>query len=332
MSDINIGIDLGGSHVAIGVVDNKGQILEQFEKDFTIEEKKNVLPVAIRYIVDTLRELKQNYDFLEFGLGMAGAISDGVIWRSVNLGVENYDIKTELENRTGLSVHIKNDAKCAALAEYKYGDLKEYNNIVFLTLGTGIGGAYIYHGSLMQSDYREGYELGHMIIKAGGKKCRCGKNGCFETYGGILAFKNKVISRLNLSHNIPGPELRDIMDKTIDKITDIIDEYVSDLAIGISNLINIFEPDCIVKSGDIKSFIFCTFSCTVSLFLAVGDVVSKEILQGWFSTISSSICLVCFVSSSRILLSSYTEQVPLYRLSICFLAELKTLILTTSIF
>lgn len=249
MSDINIGIDLGGSHVAIGVVDNKGQILEQFEKDFTIEEKKNVLPVAIRYIVDTLRELKQNYDFLEFGLGMAGAISDGVILRSVNLGVENYYIKTELENRTGLSVHIKNDAKCAALAEYKYGDLKEYNNIVFLTLGTGIGGAYIYHGSLMQSDYREGYELGHMIIKAGGKKCRCGKNGCFETYGGILAFKNKVISRLNLSHNIPGPELRDIMDKTIDKITDIIDEYVSDLAIGISNLINIFEPDCIVIGG-----------------------------------------------------------------------------------
>ena len=249
MSDINIGIDLGGSHVAIGVVDNKGQILEQFEKDFTIEEKKNVLPVAIRYIVDTLRELKQNYDFLEFGLGMAGAISDGVILRSVNLGVENYDIKTELENRTGLSVHIKNDAKCAALAEYKYGDLKEYNNIVFLTLGTGIGGAYIYHGSLMQSDYREGYELGHMIIKTGGKKCRCGKNGCFETYGGILAFKNKVISRLNLSHNIPGPELRDIMDKTIDKITDIIDEYLSDLAIGISNLINIFEPDCIVIGG-----------------------------------------------------------------------------------
>ena len=101
----------------------------------------------------------------------------------------------------------------------------------------------------MQSDYREGYELGHMIIKTGGKKCRCGKNGCFETYGGILAFKNKVISRLNLSHNIPGPELRDIMDKTIDKITDIIDEYLSDLAIGISNLINIFEPDCIVIGG-----------------------------------------------------------------------------------
>ena len=202
MKDIKVGIDLGGSHVAIGIVNNEGIILKQFEKDFTVKEKENVLPVAIKYIVDTIKELKQQYDFLEFGLGMAGAIQNGVILRSVNLGVENYDIKTELENKTGLSVHIKNDAKCAALAEYKYGDIKEYNNIIFLTLGTGIGGAFIYQGTLMQSDCAEGYELGHMIIKSDGLMCRCGKKGCFETYGGILAFKNKVINRLNLSHDI----------------------------------------------------------------------------------------------------------------------------------
>ncbi len=249
MKDINVGIDLGGSHVAIGVVNNEGEILEQYEKDFTTKEKENVLPVAIRYIVDTIRELKQKYELLEFGIGMAGAIRNGVILRSVNLGAENYDIKTELENKTGLSVHIKNDAKCAAIAEYKYGDIKNYNNIIFLTLGTGIGGAYIYHGSLMQSDIAEGYELGHIIIKENGLPCRCGKKGCFETYGGILAFKNKVIERLNISRDIPGPELRKKIDNSIDEILDIIDEYISDLAIGISNLINIFEPDCIVLGG-----------------------------------------------------------------------------------
>ena len=254
MSNISVGIDLGGSHVAIGVVDGEGKILEQFEKDFTVKEKENVLPVAVRFIVDTLRELKQRYDLLEFGLGMAGAISDGVILRSVNLGVENYDIKTELESKTGLSVHIKNDAKCVALAEYRYGDIKEFNNIVFLTLGTGIGGAVIYHGTLMHSDCTEGYELGHMIIKAGGLTCRCGKKGCFETYGSILAFKNKVIERLNLSHDIPGPELRERMDDSIDKIQDIIEEYIGDLAIGISNLINIFEPDCIVIGGGFSRY------------------------------------------------------------------------------
>lgn len=250
MEDIKVGIDLGGSHVAIGVVDNLGNILEQYEKDFTVKEKENVLQVAIDFIVNNIEKLKQKYNFLEFGVGMAGSISNGVILRSVNLGIENYDIKKELEIKTGLSVHIKNDAKCAAIAEYKYGDIKQYNNIVFLTLGTGIGGAFISHGTLVKSDQAEGYEFGHVIIKADDKlMCRCGKNGCFELYGGILVFKNKVIERLHLSYDIPGPELREIMDKSIDKISDIIDEYIKDLSIGISNLINIFEPDCIVIGG-----------------------------------------------------------------------------------
>lgn len=249
MKGINVGIDLGGSHVAVGIVNNDGEILEQFEKDFTIKEKENVLKVAIDFIVEKINEIKQKYEIYEFGIGMAGSISNGIILKSVNLGVENYDLKTELEEKTGLSVHIKNDAKCAGMAEYKYGNIKEYNNIIFLTLGTGIGGAHIYHGTLMQGSYAEGYEYGHIIIKENGLKCRCGKNGCFETYGSILAFKNKVIKRLNLSYDIPGPELRKIMNDSMNQISDIIEEYVQDLAIGISNLINIFEPDCIAIGG-----------------------------------------------------------------------------------
>ena len=246
---VNVGVDLGGSHVAIGVVDYEGRIIEQFEKDFSVEEKRDVLNVAINYIVDAVNCLKKKYMLDEFGVGMAGTIQNGVVLRSVNLGVRNFDLKNELENRTGLTVFVKNDAKCAALAEYRFGDIKEFNNIIFLTLGTGIGGAFIYNGKLMYSNCAEGYELGHMIIKAGGLKCRCGKNGCFETYGGILAFKNKVIDRFHLSHDIPGPELREFMNFSMDSIRDIIDEYVDDLAIGISNLINIFEPDCVVIGG-----------------------------------------------------------------------------------
>ncbi len=248
-NQVDVGVDLGGSHVAIGVVDYEGRIIEQFEKDFSVEEKRDVLNVAINYIVNVVNCLKKKYMLDEFGVGMAGTIQNGVVLKSVNLGVRNFDLKTELENRTGLTVFVKNDAKCAALAEYRFGDIKEFNNIIFLTLGTGIGGAFIYNGKLMYSNCAEGYELGHMIIKAGGLKCRCGKNGCFETYGGILAFKNKVIDRFHLSHDIPGPELREFMNFSMDSIRDIIDEYVDDLAIGISNLINIFEPDCVVIGG-----------------------------------------------------------------------------------
>lgn len=245
----NIGIDLGGSHVAIGVVDAEGKIIEHFEKDFTVEEKKNLINVAIEYIVQIVNELKQKYQFKKVGLGMAGAISNGVILRSVNLGVENFDIKRVLEDKLKLKVKVKNDAKCACIAEYKYGEINKYKNVLFMTLGTGIGGAYIYHGKLMEGSFFEGLEFGHMIIKAGGIKCKCGKLGCFERYGSILTFKTKVIERLNLVHNISGPDLRKAITENEDKIADIKEEYINDLAIGVSNLINIFEQDAIVIGG-----------------------------------------------------------------------------------
>ena len=246
---MNIGIDLGGSHVGIGVVDNNGRILEKFEKDFSVEEKKELKNVAIQYIVDIVNKLKEKYEFSKVGLGVAGTVSNGVILKSVNLGIKNFDMKKELEKRIGVNVIIKNDAKCAAIAEYEFGDLKLYDNILFLTLGTGIGGAYIYEGKLLEGTNYDGFEYGHMIINKNGIECKCGKRGCFERYGSILSFKNKVIQKLNLSHDIPGPELRLVIDNSKEEIKDIINEYIDDLSIGISNLVNIFEPDCIVIGG-----------------------------------------------------------------------------------
>ncbi len=249
MEDINVGIDLGGSHVAIGIVDKNGKILDQYEKDFTVEEKKDLINVATKYIIENINMLKKQYSFSKFGIGVAGAISNGIILKSVNLGIVNYNIKQKLEEATKVKVIVKNDAKCAAIAEYKFGDCNKYQNVLFLTLGTGIGGSYIYQGNLMAGNSFEGFEFGHMIIKAGGVPCRCGKNGCFERYGSILVFKNKIIERLNLSYDISGPELREYMRISLDKIDDLIEEYLNDVSIGISNLINIFEPDCVVIGG-----------------------------------------------------------------------------------
>lgn len=249
MENINVGIDLGGSHVAIGIVNQNGEILDQYEKDFTIEEKRDLINVATRYIIENINMLKKQYSFSKFGIGVAGAISNGIILKSVNLGIVNYNIKQKLEEATKVKVMVKNDAKCAAIAEYKFGDCNKYQNVLFLTLGTGIGGSYIYQGDLMTGNSFEGFEFGHMIIKADGIPCKCGKNGCFERYGSILVFKNKIIERLNLSYDISGPELREHMKISMDKIDDLIEEYLNDVSIGISNLINIFEPDCVVIGG-----------------------------------------------------------------------------------
>lgn len=251
---MKVGIDLGGSHVAIGVVDEHGKIIEHYEKDFTVEEKKNILPVVEKYISYELDKIKQKYNLKKIGMAVPGTIKDGIIIKSVNLGIENYNLGERLSYLVGLPFIIKNDAKCAALGEYKYCLNEDKENVLFLTLGTGIGGAYIYNGNLLEGNMFEGYEFGHMVIRENGIPCKCGKNGCFEKYGSILSFKQKVQERLNLPFNISGPDLRAEIAKCEEKVYDIQESYINDVSLGLSNLINIFEPDTVILGGGFARF------------------------------------------------------------------------------
>lgn len=247
MDDIRIGIDLGGSHVSVGVVDNDFTVTKQYEKDFTVEEKKDLINVAIEYIIHTVNNLKGVYSFSKIGIGMAGTIENGIIINSPNIGIKNFNIKKLLEEKTGVKVNISNDAMCAAIGEYEFSNLKEYEKILFLTLGTGIGGNILLNGKIV--DDEEYQELGHTIIKENGIQCKCGKKGCFERYGSILVFKNKIIERLGLSYDISGPDLRQEIKFNLEKVKDIIDEYINDLSLGLTVLINKFNPDIVVIGG-----------------------------------------------------------------------------------
>ena len=246
MDKIKIGVDLGGSHVSVGIVKD-GTVIKQFEKDFTVEEKKDLINVAIDFIVTIINDLKNTYNFESFGLGMAGVIKDGIILRSPNIGLKNFNMKEILESKTSKEVTISNDASCAALGEYKYGNLSNYKRILFLTLGTGIGGIFIKDGQILEGD--DYTELGHTVIKPNGIQCGCGKKGCFERYGSILVFKNKIIERLNLSPDISGPDLRAEIKLKQTQVTDIIEEYLNDLCIGLNILIAKLSPDAIVIGG-----------------------------------------------------------------------------------
>lgn len=251
---VNIGIDLGGSHVAVGAVNGKGEVVEVLDKYFTLEEKKNLILVAVEFILNSIKILRQKYSFDKIGMGIAGTISNGIIVKSVNLRIENYNIKEVLENKTGLTVTVKNDAKCASIAEYKFGSCNKYKNVLFLTVGTGIGGSYIYDGKLMEGSIFEGLEIGHMIIEKNGLQCNCGKKGCFEKYASLLAFKRKVIDRVNLPHDSNGDTIRALMEQEKEKIEDIQQEYLDNLALGLSNLINILEPDAVVIGGGFAKY------------------------------------------------------------------------------
>lgn len=257
---MKIGIDLGGSHIAIGVVDKNGKILEKIEKRLTSVEKKDIKKSIEEYIIEQASQFRQRYDITEIGMAIPGWAENGVIMSSGNLGIKNYPIVEKLQEKIDLPIKIQNDAKCAALAENTYGCLKGYDRSIFLTLGTGIGGAAFLNHQLLKAGRRPGYEFGHMVIEKNGIPCHCGRRGCFERYASMKAFKNNLRETLNLDETTRGQELLEMIrrnnpdNKNYEVIENVVSEYIENLSIGILNLINIFEPEIIGIGGSFVYF------------------------------------------------------------------------------
>ena len=250
---MKIGIDIGGSHVGIGLVDDDGSIILKEEK--FIVEKTNVEGLIEKFIIENVIKITSNYEVESIGIAVPGTISENKIAKAVNLGLENYDLASKLEEKLNIKVNLRNDAKCAALAEQKYGELAPYENSVFLCIGTGVGGAVIYNNKLLEAKNVPGFEFSHTIIQKNGNPCNCGKRGCFETYASLKKFKEKISKEFDLN-TIDGDIIRDFIRKNPDNSTlrYMINNYIEDLSIGISNIINIFEPDAICIGGSFAEY------------------------------------------------------------------------------
>ena len=257
---MKIGIDIGGSHIALGVVDSNGRIIEKIEKRLKSAEKKAIEKAIEEYITDNVEKLIQKYKISNIGIAIPGTVDENTVVKSVNLGLKNYEIVKKLEEKIQLPIKIRNDAKCAALAENIYGCLKLYNRSVFLTLGTGIGGAVMIDHKLLDTGSLPGCEIGHMSIEKDGILCGCGRKGCFERYASMKALKDKLRKALGYDEKVSGKELFEIIrsnnpaDKDYDIIEKIIKEYIEDLSVGIANLINLFEPEAIGIGGSFVHF------------------------------------------------------------------------------
>ena len=259
---MKIGIDLGGSHIAIGVVDNQGRIIEKQEKRLLKKDKENIKKVIEEYIVQTVERFEKEYKITEIGIAIPGTVANGMIIKSVNLGIENYNIVDKLNEKLNYKIKIRNDAKCAAIAENEYGSLKKYKRAVFVTLGTGIGGAVIINNELLDTGKLPGCEIGHMVVENDGVLCNCGRKGCFEKYASMKVFKNNLRKELNLDEKTSGKDLLNIIressknkeSKKYKVIEKVIDKYINYLALGLANLINIFEPEAIGIGGSFVYF------------------------------------------------------------------------------
>lgn len=256
---MRIGIDIGGSHVGVGLIRN-GKIIKMEEKNFDKKDKENIEENIVKIIIDLINKLIEATEVklkdIEFiGIASPGTISDNKIMQATNLGLENFDLISKLQKYINLPMQIKNDAKCAALAEKNYGSMRKYDDCVFLCIGTGIGGAAFLNGELLEPKRFSGFEFGHMTINKNGRECSCGKRGCFETYASIRAFKKDVADVLGISDDFSGQYLREnLLDLNNTKIKKVVDEFVENLTIGISNLIDIFEPEIVVLGGSFSHY------------------------------------------------------------------------------
>ena len=274
---MKIGIDLGGSHIGIGIIGEQGTILEKQEVDLLKEERNNLQEFIQNYLEKSVQKILKQYVIEGIGVASPGTPSQGKITTLVNLGIREFDITSFFRKMTDVPIQIRNDAKCAGLAEKKYGALKPYEDAVFLCLGTGIGGSAFLQGKELIPKRNPGLEIGHMIIKKDGNLCKCGKKGCFETYCSMKSLKNKLIQILEVNKSITSKELLEklIFNQNEEKVQKFLQEYTENLIIGLSNVIDIFEPQAICLGGSFVYFEEVLYELLVEKYYTTRYVFNK---------------------------------------------------------
>lgn len=250
-----IGIDLGGTNTAAGLVDKKGHIIDR-------ESVKTNLPTDLDRIVRDISGLcralmarngltKADVQSVGVGVPCTADPESGWMQDADHLGFPGGPLVAPLEEALGLSVHIGNDADAAALGEFRGGGY-EGKSFVLVTLGTGIGGGIILGGRLHTSINNAAGELGHMTIRMDGEPCCCGRKGCFEAYGSASALIRQACQATGESIT----EAKTVFDRAAagDQVcVSVLDTYMNYLAEGFANIINIFGPDYLCIGGGVSA-------------------------------------------------------------------------------
>lgn len=212
---MKIGIDLGGSHIAVGLINENLEIIEKIDENLNANEKDNLNEILVPKLQEKIEQIISKVDnnpIEKIGIACPGTITNGTIYKAGNLKLKNFPLQDMLQEKfPNIEISIRNDAKCAGTAEMKIGSLKGFKDTIFLSLGTGIGGAVFLNGKLLEASKFPGFEMGHMVIEKNGKNCSCGKKGCFETYCSMRTLKETIREEYNLGKDIHSRELLKIL-------------------------------------------------------------------------------------------------------------------------
>jgi glucokinase len=253
-----IGVDVGGTKIAAGIVNPQGKILD---------EVRYPTPHSPRTLIENIaKAIKEVGDGREAGgvcLAVPGLIraSENKVVFSPNLhAIEGIPLKDELESRIGLPLTVENDGNAAAWGEFRFGVGSEADHLVFVTLGTGIGGGVITHGVLMRGAQGSGGELGHVTVQATGPRCACGNHGCLEALasGSALARRARELAIENpgsaLGHlatrrQILGEDVTELARQGDEVALCVLEETGRWLGIGLAAFVNIFNPEVVAVGG-----------------------------------------------------------------------------------
>lgn len=261
-----LGVDIGGMSIKCGIVDENGVIIGEKRTIVTpTTGGDDCINGIAELCTDTLKINALSLDDVAaIGLGVPGTVDGEVATFVSNLGWEDYPVCQKLRDLLGKPVFAGNDANCAALAEWKFGAGKGFDNVVMVTLGTGVGTGFIVDGKLLLGHKGSGSEGGHMIIKAGGKKCNCGLCGCWERYAATTALLEAVKDEIandpmgviakiaEEQGGFDGKTLFYALDKDDKRAKEILHAYLGDIALGLINISNIFRPQIMVIGGGIS--------------------------------------------------------------------------------
>ncbi len=282
-----IGIDLGGTNIVAAVVDENYNIITKASTKTNRPRPAEAIAddmaaMAIKAVKDANLAME---DIEWVGVGTPGIANSatGVIEYSNNLGFENTPMAKLIQKHIDKPVYIENDANAAAYGEFVAGAAKGAKNAVCITLGTGVGGGIIIDGKIYSGSNFAGAEIGHTVIGIDGPQCSCGRKGCFEAYSsatGLIRMTKEKMDQCpdSIMHKISeerGGKVSartsfDAMRQGDAPAKEVVDFYIKALACGITNTINIFQPDILCIGGGV-----CNEGD--ALLLPVKELVAKEV-------------------------------------------------------
>ncbi len=265
-----VGIDIGGTNLKAGLVDDHGTLLASKKIKVAQIEDQDGLAWAMASITQELAaaaDVPVN-EIVSIGVGVPGTVEihSGSILYTCNLPLRNVPLRRMFHRYLPQPLYIENDANCAAVAEYFVGAGRGSKRFVAITLGTGIGGGIIHNGKIFHGANGMAGEVGHMTIVHNGHDCPCGRKGCWEQYASATALKR--ITGEAMARN-PGSILCDVVAENNGVVSGqsafiaarrgdpvgkaVCDAYVDYLSTGIVNLINIFQPDTLAIGGGVSN-------------------------------------------------------------------------------